>query len=57
MLGWILVVSGVGYLASALVGYGVVDAPSLLVESFAFPATVGEFWLIGYLLVKGIRPA
>ena len=57
VLGWILVVSGVGYLASARVGYGVVDAPSLLVEGLAFPATVGEFWLIEYLLVKGIRPA
>jgi len=57
LLGWILVVGGVGYVVSGLIGYGIADAPGWLVEGLAFPATVGEFWMIGYLLIKGIRPA
>lgn len=34
-----------------------VDAPTWLVAALAIPATVGEFWMIAYLLVVGIRPA
>lgn len=56
VLGWVLIVGGVGYMLSALVGYGLVDAPSLLVDGLAFPATIGEFWMLGYLLTRGIRP-
>jgi len=55
-LGWILVAGGVGYVASAFVG-SAVDAPTRLVDVLAIPATVGELWMIGYLLVVGIRPA
>ncbi|MCB2412055.1 DUF4386 domain-containing protein [Demequina sp. TTPB684] len=57
VMGWILVVGGVGYVLSGLAAYGIADAPSAVTEGLAFPATVGEFWMIGYLLVKGIRPA
>ncbi len=57
VLGWILVVGGAGYVLSGLIGYGIADAPGWLVEGLAFPATIGEFWMIGYLLIKGIRPA
>ncbi len=57
VLGWILVAGGVGYVASGLLAYGVNDAPTWLTEGFAFPATIGEFWMIAYLLIKGIRPA
>ena len=56
-LGWILVVGGVCYLLSSLVNYGFASPPSLLVDVLAFPATIGEFWMIGYLLLRGIRPA
>ncbi len=55
-LGWILVVGGIGYLLSSLVDYGFADAPTPVVDALAFPATIGEFWMIGYLLVRGIRP-
>jgi hypothetical protein len=55
-LGWILVAGGVAYVASAFVEYAV-DAPAGLVDVLAIPATVGELWMIGYLLVVGIRPA
>ena len=56
VLGWLLIAGGAGYLLSGLVGYGIQGAPAWLVESLALPATAGEFWMIGYLLVKGIRP-
>ncbi len=55
-LGWTLVVGGVGYMLSSFVDYGFVSPPSLLVDGLAFPATIGEFWMIGYLLLLGIRP-
>jgi hypothetical protein len=54
-LGWILVAGGVGYVASAFVD--AVAAPTWLVEGLTTPATIGEFWMIGYLLVVGIRLA
>ncbi len=55
-LGWILVIGGAGYLLSSIVDYGFASPPSLLVAGLAFPATIGEFWMIGYLLLRGIRP-
>lgn len=55
-LGRILIVGGVGYVLSAFVGYGMVDAETWLVDGLAYPATIGEFWMIGYLLIVGIRP-
>jgi len=57
VLGWTLVVGGVGYLLSGLLAYGLADAPSSLLEGLTLPASIGEFWMIGYLLLKGIRPA
>ncbi|WP_137846167.1 DUF4386 domain-containing protein [Microbacterium sp. 2FI] len=54
VLGWFLVVGGVGYVLSAVL---VVTAPGLVAELMVIPATVGEFWMIGYLLIRGIRPA
>ena len=53
-LGWILVAGGAGYVVSAFVD--ALDGPAWLVSTFAIPATVGEFWMIAYLLVVGIRP-
>ncbi len=57
VLGWILVAGGVGYVLSSFVEYGVAGAPSWLADVLTFPATIGEFWMIGYLLFRGIRPA
>jgi hypothetical protein len=54
-LGRILIVGGAGYILSAFVGYGFADA-GWLVDGLAYPATIGEFWMIGYLLFVGIRP-
>jgi len=55
-LGWILIAGGVGYIASAFVEYAF-DAPTWLGDALTTPATIGEFWMIGYLLVIGVRPA
>lgn len=57
MLGWFLVAGGVGYVLAAFVG---VIAPALaptLGNALPLPATVGELWMVGYLLSLGIRPA
>lgn len=54
-LGRILILGGAGYVASALVGQGVVGAPTWLIEGLTIPATVGEFWMIGYLLLGRFR--
>lgn len=55
-LGWLLVVGGAGYLLSGLLDSGIADAPGWLVTGLALPATAAEFWMIGYLLIVGIRP-
>jgi hypothetical protein len=54
-LGRILIAGGVGYVLSAFALYGIAGAPAWLVTALSLPATVGEFWMIGYLLIFGIR--
>ncbi|PKH37187.1 protein of unknown function [Nocardioides alpinus] len=52
LLGRVLVVGGAGYVLSGFVAYLWPDlalVPDLLVA----PATVGELWMVGYLLVRG----
>jgi hypothetical protein len=53
-LGWILVAGGIGYVLSAFLGY-LVPSAGLAAEALVIPATVGELWMIGYLLVRGDR--
>jgi hypothetical protein len=53
-LGWILVGGGVGYVLSAFIRYLAPDA-QVVAEALAYPASVGEFWMVGYLLVRGVR--
>lgn len=52
LLGRLLVFSGVGYVLSGFVTY-LLPQSDLLASLLAVPATVGEFWMIGYLLVRG----
>ncbi len=54
VLGWILVGGGLGYVLSAFIRYLVPDA-FVVAEALAMPASVGEFWMVGYLLVRGVR--
>jgi hypothetical protein len=53
VLGWILVVGGVGYILSTFVSF---LAPGASVLSGVLPlaATVGEVWMVSYLLIKGM---
>lgn len=53
-LGRILIIGGFGYLFSMIFNYLGVTTP--LLDYLVIPATVGEFWMIGYLLIYGIRP-
>ena len=54
VLGWILIGGGVGYVLSVFITYLVPDA-QLVAEALTYPASVGELWMVGYLLVRGVR--
>jgi Domain of unknown function (DUF4386) len=53
-LGRVLIIGGVGYILSAFIHYMGVKGTWL--DMLTIPASVGEFWMIGYLLIFGIRP-
>ena len=53
-LGWILVAGGVGYVCSAFLGQLAPDA-DVVTGALTLPATVGELWMVGYLLVRGVN--
>lgn len=54
-LGRILIVGGIGYLLQTFILC--VGVHNSYIDLLAIPATVGEFWMIGYLLIYGIRSA
>ena len=54
-LGWALIVGGASYILSAFVVYLIPDAPEFVEIGLSLVATVGEFWMIGYLLIFGVR--
>lgn len=54
VLGVVLIVGGVCYILSSFVTFLFTDATAAA-DALALPATVGEFWIIGYLLFKGMR--
>lgn len=53
-LGRTLILGGAGYIASAFLSYA--GFRFSWIDMLTIPATIGEFWIIGYLLVFGIRP-
>ncbi len=55
VLGQILVVGGVGYVLAAFVPVLAPGAPELVATLLTLAASVGELWMIGYLLVRGVR--
>lgn len=55
-LGRILIIGGVGYVLSAFAQFGVPGAPLWLGQVLPVPATIGEFWMIGYLLFGRFGP-
>jgi len=52
-LGRVLVLGGIGYIASAFLSYA--GFKFSWIGMLTIPATLGEFWMIGYLLIVGIR--
>lgn len=54
LLGWILMIGGVGYIASALLSYALDNAGPAL-DLLTLPATIGELWMVGYLCLRGVR--
>ena len=52
-LGRTLIVGGIGYIASTFLNYGGLEYS--WIDLLTIPATMGEFWMIGYLLIFGIR--
>ena len=53
-LGRILIVGGIGYLLQTFInGIGINNS---YLGFLVMPATIAEFWMIGYLLSYGIRP-
>lgn len=54
-LGWILIVGGVAYVLGPFLAY-LTDA-RVAADLVVVPATIGEFWMIGYLLVRGVTAA
>jgi hypothetical protein len=53
-LGRLLMAGGAGYVLSTLVSYVFANA-DLAAEVLTFPATIGEFWILGYLILFGVR--
>lgn len=51
---WFLVAGGVGYILSTFTGI-ILPEQTALNEALPMPATVGEFWMIGYLLFKDVK--
>jgi hypothetical protein len=54
LLGHLLIVGGVGYVLSGFLTYLAPGLP-IVTAVLVVPATIGEFWMIGYLLVRGSR--
>jgi hypothetical protein len=54
-LGRVLILGGAGYILSAFISYAGIKGAWL--EMLVIPATMGEFWMIAYLLIFGIRPS
>jgi hypothetical protein len=54
VLGWVLMAGGVGYVLSGFTGY-LMPSAELAINALVIPATVGELWMIGYLLARGDR--
>jgi hypothetical protein len=53
-LGRVIILGGMGYVFSTIIYYAGIEFN--LNTYLTLPATIGEFWMIAYLLVFGIRP-
>lgn len=55
-LGWLLVAGGAGYVLSTYVSC-LLPGSGVAADALILPATAGELWMIGYLLIRSISPA
>jgi hypothetical protein len=53
-LGWLVVAGGIGYVASAFITQ-LAPSAAMVGDLLAYVATVGELWMVGWLLWYGIR--
>ena len=53
-MGQVLMAGGVGYVLSTFVSYAFTNA-DLAAGVLTVPATIGELWIIGYLILIGVR--
>jgi len=53
-LGWVLVGGGIGYVVSPFIRY-LAPGGQVVAEALVVPASVGEFWMLIYLLAVGVR--
>jgi Domain of unknown function (DUF4386) len=54
LLGWLLIGGGAGYVIGAFIRF-LADGADLVADLLTIPATIGEFWIIGYLIIVGVR--
>jgi hypothetical protein len=52
VLGRLLIFGGYGYVVSAFIAYLLPDA-TVVTMAVTFPASIGEFWMVGYLVLRG----
>jgi len=52
---WFLIVGGIGYTVSAYLNILTPNISPSIIENITIPATIGEFWMISYLLFKKIK--
>jgi Domain of unknown function (DUF4386) len=50
-LGWFLIVGGIGYILSTLI-LVLSSGQQTLADILILPSTVGELWMVGYLIIK-----
>lgn len=53
-LGWVLMIGGVGYVVGAFISYAAPSADGVA-DAMTIPASIGEFWILGYLIIVGVR--
>jgi hypothetical protein len=54
LLGKVLMAGGLGYVLSTFVSYAFANA-DLAAGLLTVPATIGELWMVGYLILFGVR--
>jgi hypothetical protein len=54
-LGVVLIVGGVSYLVDMLAAFLIPHVGTQIHGFLAIPPTIAEIWMLGYLLVKGVK--